>query len=294
MRVSLILATIGRTSEVERFLGSVARQAYRDVQVIAVDQNTDDRLAEVLSIYTREVPVFHLRSKPGLSRARNVGLHAATGDVVAFPDDDCWYPDGVLARVTGFFEEHPQFGGLSGRPAAPDGRPVGGRFDRRAGRIKRLDVWRRATSFTLFLRREVAGAVGDFDQTLGLGSGTPWGAAEDIDYPLRALELGFGLYYDPDLKIWHPAPVPDYGPAARDRAYSYACGMGRVLRKHRYPGWFVAYQLLRPVGGSFLALAQGRTAKSRFHWDKARGRLRGWLSKDGVKPSGDSPTTRYS
>ncbi|EOO0082080.1 glycosyltransferase family 2 protein, partial [Escherichia coli] len=60
-------------------------------------------------------------------------------------------------------------------------------------------------SFTLFFRREVINAVGRFDQNMGVGAGTNYGAGEESDFVVRALSLGFkGLYY-PDYYVLHPA-----------------------------------------------------------------------------------------
>src|SRR5579864_3540599 len=94
IKFSLILATVGRLDEVARFLQHLGRQTYRDFELIIVDQNSDDVLERLIRQYQGCFPVLHLRSEPGLSRARNVGLQHFSGDVVAFPDDDCWYaPD---------------------------------------------------------------------------------------------------------------------------------------------------------------------------------------------------------
>ena len=58
----------------------------------------------------------------GLSRARNVGLKAVTGEIIAFPDDDCWYPDGLLQKVVAEFRDQTSLDGLTGR--SEDGKLV--------------------------------------------------------------------------------------------------------------------------------------------------------------------------
>ncbi|MPN49512.1 hypothetical protein SDC9_197133 [bioreactor metagenome] len=69
-----------------------------------VDQNPDDRLLPILGDYENLFPVRRFRSAPGLSRARNVGLEQITGEVIAFPDDDCTYPPGILRSVADAFD----------------------------------------------------------------------------------------------------------------------------------------------------------------------------------------------
>ena|SRR5208337_53067 len=97
--ISLVVATVDRVAELERLFVSLDAQSYRDFEVIVVDQNPDDRLLPVLQQHT-DLAILHLRSGRGLSHARNVGLLAAQGDILAVPDDDCWYPEQLLHCVS--------------------------------------------------------------------------------------------------------------------------------------------------------------------------------------------------
>ena len=112
--VSLIVATRYRTTEVKKLLDSLVAQTYQDFDVIIVDQNGDDRLVPVLETYSNTLRVRHVQSNTsGKAAANNVGLRVSQGDVVGFPDDDCWYPPQLLATVTDWFHQHPDFGGLA-------------------------------------------------------------------------------------------------------------------------------------------------------------------------------------
>jgi glycosyltransferase involved in cell wall biosynthesis len=282
MKFALIMATLGRTEEIERLLSSLAAQTHRDFELIVVDQNEDDRLLEpFLAPYRMKFPILHLRSEKGVCRARNAGLERVTGEVIGFPDDDCWYPPDLLERVAGFLIDRRDLDGITVRSVLVpeiDERPTrvgAGRFDEEAGLLNKTNMWVRAVAYTLFLRRSVVEAIGGFDESLGVGAGTPWGSAEDTDYSLRAVEAGFKIYYSPEVFVYHRPPPEDH-PALIDRAYRYGAGMGRVWRKHDYPLWFVAYYLLRPVGGAILSLLRGRGGEARYYFNSLRGRLRGW------------------
>ena len=80
-----------------------------------VDQNKDGRLSPILEQYEKKFSIVRCTSKPGLSHARNVGLKCIAGDVVAFPDDECWYPPELLERVAAFLDAHPNVDGVMGR-----------------------------------------------------------------------------------------------------------------------------------------------------------------------------------
>mgnify|MGYP000747458764 CR=1 FL=1 len=283
MMFSLVIATVGRTGELNRFLEHLDKQTYRDFELIVVDQNPDNCLVPILGPFQEQFPILHLRSEKGLSRARNVGLKHISGDIVAFPDDDCWYPESLLDSVARFFQQNPNVDGLTGRAIDEKGRPSGGRWDKTPGPINRFNIWKKGISITIFLKKYVVDQVGVFDEDLGVGAGTLWGSSEEIDYLLRALELGFRIYYNPNVVVYHPQHVKRYNSQAFSRAYSYGAGIGRVLRKHRYPLWFVLYEWARSGGGGLISLLKGRLGKARFHLSALHGKVVGWGYSGGLK-----------
>jgi glycosyltransferase involved in cell wall biosynthesis len=158
--ISLIVATLNRIAELERFLDSLEEQSCRDFEVLVVDQNPDDRLVPMLGLHSG-LEIRHLRSERGLSRARNVGLRAARGDIMAVPDDDCWYPNNLLATVAAWFESHSEFGLLFTALRTADNRHSGPKTPAEARRCTRSDLSTcLSASAALFMRRSVATAVG--------------------------------------------------------------------------------------------------------------------------------------
>jgi glycosyltransferase involved in cell wall biosynthesis len=252
----LVVATVGRVEPLERLLASLERQTYRAFRVLLVDQNDDDRLAS----FVRN-GIERLRSQRGLSRARNAALGRLTADVVAFPDDDCVYPPDLLERVARRFAADATLDGLTGRDQSPS-------WPQDAARLDRDNVWNRAISFTIFVRRGLVERVGGFDERLGL----PHSSGEEIDFLIGALEHGAKLEYDPTLVVTHDASKRErVALGARDGE-----SVGYILRKHRYPPQTVTRMLARPVAGTVLTLARGDLEGARFHLATARGRLRGY------------------
>jgi glycosyltransferase involved in cell wall biosynthesis len=277
MKFSLVLATIHRTEEVARFLHSLDNQSGEAIELIVIDQNTDDRLTAILDRFRARFPIHHLRAEPGLSRSRNAGLRLASGDVVTFPDDDGWYPPGLLRSVRMLFEGNPRWDGVSGRLVDEYGNQCSGLFSTVSGSVDRYNVWTRAISCAIFLRRAVVERVGPFDETLGLGSGTAYGSGEETDYVIRALRAGFRIEFVTDVVVRHPNPEEHIDRATLRKTYRYGCGMGRVLTKHRYPLWFKARALARPLGGAMLSLSSLRFLPAYLHWKRCVGRLRGMV-----------------
>jgi glycosyltransferase involved in cell wall biosynthesis len=247
----LVVATIDRVEELGRLLESLERQTHKDFRVLVVDQNEDDRAERVLASHS-SLRIERLAAPRGLSRARNEALRQLEGDIVAFPDDDCIYPDDLLERVAARLAG--SLDGVTGRePSWTAGPAV----------LTRDNLWNRAISFTIFLRREVIERVGPFDERLGL----PASSGEEIDYLVRALDAGARIEYEPTLVVLHPEKDIDLAAVgARDGA-----SIGYILRKHAYPPRVVVRMLLRPAGGVVLD-----HRRARFHLATLLGRLRGY------------------
>lgn len=274
-KFSLVMGTLGRTQEIGRFLASLKRQDYPAVELVIVDQNPDDRLLPLIEAYRPYFPIERIVSPKGLSRARNAGLQRITGDLVAFPDDDCWYPDGLLSYVASRFELDAGLDGLTGRFVDENGHTEG-RWLGRSQVLNRYTVWRGAISFSIFLRRGLVECIGPFDETLGVGAGTAWGAGEETDYLLRGLQAGGRIMFDRELVLRHPVKTSTFDEAARERQGRYESGFGRVIRRAGFPAWYFPWVCVRTLAGSLVALFAGRPAQARFKWHSVQSRIRGW------------------
>ena len=270
----LVVATVGRVSELERLLASLETQTHRAFRVLLVDQNDDDRLESILG--EQHLEIVQLHAERGLSGARNAALGDIRSDLVAFPDDDCLFPPELLQRVARRFAGDPALDGLTGRAIDEAGHSSPS-WARDPALLTRENLWNRAISFTIFLRAPLVARVGRFDEQLGLGAGSPWTSGEEIDYLVRALDAGARIEYDPSLNVTHPdtrvSPTTLRSLGNRDGA-----SVGYILRKHAYPKRMVGRMLIRPIGGALIALARRDRAQAAFHLSTLRGRLLGYRS----------------
>ena len=274
---SFIVATLGRTQELENFLESLASQAYPNFECIVVDQNPDRRVKNIVDRWKGVINVRVIDSAPGLSRARNVGLAAATGDIFAFPDDDCWYTQSLLANVSEWFESHSEYGVLTIGSQDRDGGLSGNRWIQDRCEIRPSNAFRTTFSSTIFVRRTLATRIGSFDESIGVGSGTRFGSGEETDYILGLLEIGTRGYFDRTWHIGHPKRDMLSGQINESRAYSYGNGMGFVLRKHSQhllAVAFVAYDLIRCLAVSI----KGDLRAARLCRSHARGIVVGYFA----------------
>ena len=281
MKASLVVATRGRVDELAELFDSLIAQDEPAIEVIVVDQNGDERLAPVMERFRNRLTLRWRKSDvANANHARNLGLRMARGAIVTFPDDDCTYPPGVLARVFTAFGDDPALQVLTGPAAAPEGGLGSGRWREDAGEINVENVWTSVIEFNLFLRRETTLALGGFDERLG--PGTRFGSAEGNDLVVRAIREGHRAIYDPHLQIVHPDKRLTETAVAR--AELYGAGLGFVLRRHPVPGAIRRSFIVRPAGGALLSLLRGRLLAARYYLATLRGRLRGLRAPEARGP----------
>lgn len=277
--VSMVVATLGRSSEFDELLASLAVLKRRDFEVIVVDQNPDDRLVPIVARFQGVLDIRHLRPKiRGLSRARNLGAAEAKGQWILFPDDDCWYAPDFLDRFAALVASRPaDF--YCGRAINAEGETIMARFPAEPETIRRENVWTTLIEWVFFVRRETFARSEGFDEQLGVGAGTPWGAYEGPDLVLKLLKSGASGVYEPSLTGYHPderAGPPS--PEAARKMRNYGAGLGYVMRRHGYGFLTFAPHLLRPLAGMFVYTATGRPKLAYRSRQLLLGRWTGWRS----------------
>jgi len=233
-----------------------------------------------------ELPAFlHPIATPGrvsLSSARNIVLRRLTAaqgigadSLVAFPDDDCWYPPGLLAQVAALFSRDPQLDFWFCRYASRPGQST--LIDAQPKVARMSEIVRNASSNTIFMRGRVVNAVGEFDEALGVG--TPAGGSEDLDYVLRAWRAARKTAYCNQALVGHRDKFQEL------LARYYASGL-LVLARHAEfgassefyrkiaVGFYYALRLkLSPIE-FFRALHQGLAERRRVKLVRALGSQR--------------------
>lgn len=105
--VSVIIPTFNRAWCLKKAIDSVLAQDYTHFEIIVVDDGSTDKTPDLLSEYGGATTVIH-QPNQGVSAARNRGVAASNGVLIAFLDsDDSWYPKKLSAQVD-FFSKNPE------------------------------------------------------------------------------------------------------------------------------------------------------------------------------------------
>lgn len=287
--LSLIMATLGRTDPIITFLDALRQQDVERVELLIVDQNDDDRVERLLRSRNDAVTIRRIHARPGLSHARNIGVAHARGELLGFPDDDCWYTPGLLRKVLEWFDRHPDADGLSCMVSDEHGRWSVAFMPRRSQPITRRNVCRSVNSSGLFVRRHVHAAVGGFDERLGVGAATPWGSAEETDYVMQALRSGCAMHYDAELRVIHPRRTSTMCKAEVLRSWRYGQGVGYVLRKNGYGFAAAVYFTCLPLASVPWALLRGQPGRAMERIVTSAGRMSGWIRGRSSEVTSRSP-----
>ena len=101
-KVSVIVPFYNRRTFLPAVVRTVADQTYRNIELVIVDDGSSDGLEEAVAAMEDGPPVRFVRmpDNSGAALARNAGIDAAQGDLVAFLDsDDEWHPEKIAAQV---------------------------------------------------------------------------------------------------------------------------------------------------------------------------------------------------
>lgn len=213
MTVTVVVPTV-RPTTVRASIESIRRQTYTDLEIIVVAQGNDPALRSVTDDLARSDPRIRIvwLEQGNLSAARNAGISAGTGEIVAITDDDCEADSRWVELMVEIFRTRPDIGFVGGQlVAAPSLR----RFSIStcpAAHVQETSYqpsksgWEAPPGFyvigaNLSMRRSVFEKVGLFDPTLG--AGTRYGSCEDVDYVLRCELKDIGILSTPRLIIYH-------------------------------------------------------------------------------------------
>ena len=213
-RPTIIIPTKNRADVLSRLLDSIEQLDAIDgilPEIIVADNDSQDDTYERINALAR---CFHTTvrvvkvTRPGKSAALNDAMKAATGDVVAFLDDDVVVDKNWLAAIENFFRNSPyRVGqGIIRLPSPEQDDPEVLKLVERYRTIPRLEyrhplqTLQTLNGANFFVSREVFDAVGGFDERLGPGAS---GTSEDVDFARRLIRANIAIGYVPEAIVYH-------------------------------------------------------------------------------------------
>lgn len=214
--VGVLIATRDRSDDVRSALSTVFSQNRRPDEVIVLDDASEKPLAGVLHDFEFHGDVTWLRSESpsGVSGARNKLVTACSSDILFFLDDDAGFlNDDAIEHAIEIFRSNPDTGIQAFRIETPDLPGTDYQLPFKRGVAKRdgmLDSPREVSYYVgaaHAIRRRVFEHCGLYSEEFVYGH-------EELDLSYRAVDAGFGVRYEPYVKVTHhtrPSVVEDRG-----------------------------------------------------------------------------------
>lgn len=251
MQISVVIPTYKRPDTTRQAVQSIIDGEYADFEIIVVDQSPDHATEEALATFERDGRVRYIRAaKPGASAARNRGIIASRGQIIALTDDDVEARPDWLARIAAEFAADPELQFISGALIAPE-------YDRAAGYIPEFMPYPEISGWHLVLmaananfsmRRELFDRIGGYDELCGPGGLLK--SSDDGDIVLRIVRSGARWKAAPEIAVVHTHGFRPKGKAEAllaDYAYGNGAIFGRAARRGDLiaGAWFIARELKR-------------------------------------------------
>ncbi len=279
MKISLILTGGNRQLELDRFFESIlnARLEGFSVELIFVNQTAYSPPGSALlrsGIMFTEINSGRL----GLSAARNLGLSVSTGDIIGFPDDDCWYPSDLLLRVSELFARETNTDLLCCNVFDPVRKISYGR--RPLGitvKVSYYNLFRLPISVGIFVRRSAVEKAGFYFNEL-FGVGATLGSGEETELVFRLLKSGANAKYIGKIQVYHP--VPTYQHSDVSKHFSYSIGYGFLVARIVRNGHLIVLKdflgvAVLSLGGTLVYLSSA--THRALYWFRLKGLIFGFL-----------------
>ncbi len=197
LRISVVVCTYNGSRTIRECLEGLKRVEYPSFEVIVVDDGSYDGTAEIASEF--DVRLIRTENR-GLSSARNTGMQAATGEIIAYLDDDAIPEVHWLTQLSRAFRtsRHAAIGGPNIAPA--NGGLVAECVARSPGGPVHVlltdEVAEHLPGCNLAVRKSALEAIGGFDEKFRI-------AGDDVDVCWRLQEQGWTLGFAPGAMVWH-------------------------------------------------------------------------------------------
>jgi glucosyl-dolichyl phosphate glucuronosyltransferase len=215
--LSIVVCTYNRASLLRECLAGLAPQSGPATasEVLIVDNNSTDETARVAKVFCDRYSWFRcvMETNQGLAHARNRGWREASGEYVAFIDDDARPCVGWVDAIRRFAAANPDVAAFGGPYTAFTMAPMPNWFPRDYGNWdlgstpRQLGAGEFLNGTNMVFSRRVLESMGGFDETFGM-RGAQLAYGEETDLMMRMRTRRLHLHYCPDIIVEHA--VLDY------------------------------------------------------------------------------------
>ena len=197
-KVSVVICVYNGERTLDACLASLERLNYPNYEVIVVNDGSTDRSKQIAESYDY-IRLIHQENK-GLSEARNAGIRASQGEIIAYTDADCMTDTDWLTYLVARFQSS-DFGAVGGPNfSPPDDSFVASCVAVSPGAPSHVllddEIAEHIPGCNMAFRREALEAIAGFDPIFRA-------AGDDVDLCWRLQNKGYKIGFSPAAVVWH-------------------------------------------------------------------------------------------
>lgn len=266
--ISVVILYYKRRDTIEESVNSVLAQDYPNLELIIVDNHSEDGIRATVEGMSRNVKFIELPENIGACGGRNAGLRLAHGEFVVFLEDDVKFLSPFeVTKITRVFDAHPEVHVLALQVCDPDTGELRlrewchPRYWKEHAEAEFETSWfgEGASAF----RREALDLCGGYYEPLFYG-------AEGDDLVVRLFNQGFRILHTPQVRVGHRAS--EKGRSSYRQYYYFTRNYFWIAYKD-FPFFTGMRYLLPKLGMMGLFALRTRSFKAFFggSWDGIRG-----------------------
>jgi glycosyltransferase involved in cell wall biosynthesis len=233
-KISLIVTTINSYENLYRLFNSLRHQTLpkKYFEIIFIDQSVSNNLHNLIFTFS-DLSINYLPHKiDTLSKIRNYGISNSKGNIIGFPDDDCWYYPETLLNVYNHFNSNTDCISLCGRIFDKNTNTnLVKKWPSKNTIVNSWNFYFLASATTLFTKNKLY-----FNEEIG--PGTKYGSCEDVDYFFKLMKNKF-FFYNINIIVMHPKmnahELSEY------KSLNYGLGFGYFFKNNFTPINFILY-----------------------------------------------------
>jgi GT2 family glycosyltransferase len=200
-KISVVVCTFNGSKTIGKNLEALSKLQYPNYEAIVVNDGSNDITEAVVRQYVHKYGFRLITTENrGLSNARNTGLESATGEIVAYIDDDA-YPDPQWLTYLANEFRRTNHVGIGGPNITPEGNgPIAECVSNSPGNpvhVLTSDTEaEHIAGCNMAFRKSVLKEVGGFDPQFKI-------AGDDVDICWTLQKRGYTLGFSPSAMVWH-------------------------------------------------------------------------------------------
>lgn len=250
IKISVVIPTKNRPEKIGSCINSIVKNTINSNEILIIDQSHTSQTQFIIKRFADpKVRYFHF-PKGGKASALNYGISRAKGNIICFTDDDCLVDKNWLKNILLSFEKNPSCKGVFGRvlPYQSSKRRKNGllcpcTFNKTKQKLIVHPTYHaEAVGYgnNMAYQREIFNQIGFFKTWLGpnsIGSN-----AEDAEFALRTLLLGYQILYSPNVIVWHNKWLSKH--QMNQQRLSYIRGENAVYGYYALKGYSFAKKII--------------------------------------------------